>query len=371
MLSFAVSDARVPASLDAISPEWLTGALRDRGVLGPNAGVRAVRRRVVGEGSGFIGLVARLELDYEGDAGAAPRACIAKLPSPDPGSRQIGLLYGLYEREVHFYTDLATRVGVATPACHFAAYDADAGQSLILLEELVGGRWGDQVAGCDAADARLAVGQLARLQARWWEAPALVAIPWMARGPDLLRGAMMVYEACWDQCVTRFGHVLSPEILAVGPAVGRRLLAALDLMPVHPLTLVHGDYRLDNLFFPGAGARPRLTVCDWQSPNCGWGSYDLTYFITTSLPTEARRALEPELCDLYHRELGAAGVRGYARDELDRDYRLNLAAMFGISVINGATLPTVNERATLIWERTLARLVDAIADLDALAALPD
>ena len=29
----------------------------------------------------------------------------------------------------------------------------------------------------------------------------------------------------------------------------------------HPITLVHGDYRLDNLFFDATGA---ITAIDWQ-----------------------------------------------------------------------------------------------------------
>ena len=96
----------LPASLEAITPAWLTHALWSRGLLA-DARVRGARSRVVSEGSGFIGVVARLELDYDGDPASAPPTCIAKLPSPDPGSRQIDLLYGLYEREVRFYTDLA------------------------------------------------------------------------------------------------------------------------------------------------------------------------------------------------------------------------------------------------------------------------
>src|SRR5262245_39657370 len=114
----------LPASLDEITPEWLTTALRAAGHLSGGR-VGAVRARPVGEGSGFIGVVARLEIAYDDDAGAAPRTCIVKLPSADPGSRQVGQLYGLYEREVRFYADLAADVGIDAPRCYLSAYDAD------------------------------------------------------------------------------------------------------------------------------------------------------------------------------------------------------------------------------------------------------
>jgi hypothetical protein len=359
----------LPAGLDEITPEWLTAALRARGLL-TGARVRAVRADVVGEGAGFIGIVARLAIDYEGDAAAAPRSCIVKLPSADPGSRQVGQLYGLYEREVRFYADLARDVGIDTPGCYLAVHDADTGASLILLEDLHRGTFGDQVGGCSLAQARLAVECIARLHARWWQSPRLAELPWLGHGPDLVRGAMaMAYDACWEPCLARAGTLAPPSLVAAGPTLGRRILAALDQLPDRPLTLIHGDYRLDNLFFAAAPERP-LTVCDWQSPNRGWASYDLAYFVTTSLPIPERRALEGELQRAYHEELVAGGARGYSREDLELDYRRNLATMLGIFVINVAMLPAVNDRAVAMWETVMARVITAVEDLDALATLP-
>jgi hypothetical protein len=359
----------LPGTLDEITPEWLTGALRDAGHLSGGR-VGAVRARPVGEGSGFIGIVARLEIAYDGDAGAAPRTCIVKLPSADPGSRQVGQLYGLYEREVRFYADLGRDAGIDTPGCYLTAYDPDAGVSLILLEDLRAGAFGDQIGGCSPSQARLAVERLARLHARWWQSPRLGDLPWLGRGPDLVRGAMaMAYDACWEPCLARAGSLAPPALVAAGPTLGRRILAALDELPDRPLTLVHGDYRLDNLFFGAAADRP-LTVCDWQSPNQGWASYDLTYFVTTSLPTPERRALEGELQRAYHQELLAGGARGYSLEDLELDYRRNLATMLGIFVINVAMLPAVNDRAVAMWEAVMARVITAVEDLDALSTLP-
>jgi len=326
---------------------------------------------VVSEGTGFIGIVARLAIEYAGEARGAPAALVVKLPSSDPGSRQVGLLYGLYEREVRFYTELAADVGVATPRCYFAAHDGEAGQSVVLLEELREGTFGDQVAGCSLAEARLAVTDLARLHARWWGSARLAAFPWLVSGIDLMRGALtMAYDACWAPCVERFGYALTPAFLREGPALGQRILASLDLPGEAVATLTHGDYRLDNLFFGAPGSDRPLVVCDWQSPNPGWPSYDLIYFVAGAFEPAARRACQDELVALYHETLVAGGVRDYSREALDLDCRRSLVAMAAIFVINGATLPTVNARSVAMIDRTLARGIAAIEDLDAFGVLP-
>jgi hypothetical protein len=330
-----------------------------------------VDARVISEGAGFIGIVARLGLEYDRPAPQAPRSIVAKIPSPDPGSRQVGNLYGLYEREVRFYNHLAADSGVDTPACYFADYDSEAGQSLVLLEDLTGGEFGDQVGGCTLDDARLAITAAARFHAKWWQHPRIEEMPWMATGDQLVRGAMVTaFDDCVGPCIERFGHLLTPELTAAAPDLGNRILAVLDQFAGTPLTIAHGDYRLDNMFFGARGSARPLVVCDWQSPNRGWGTYDLAYFLAGGLDSPLRRTHEDELMRLYHRELTTAGVTGYSFDRLREDYISSLAVMMGIFVINGATLPTTSERGELVFEKMIGRFVTAITDLRALDALP-
>lgn len=96
----------LPTTPEEMTPGWLTNALRSTGALGPGCEVTTIGHELVGEGAGFIGLVARLTLEYRGNAAGAPSTMIAKFPAPDPGSRQVGNLYGLYEREVRFYSEI-------------------------------------------------------------------------------------------------------------------------------------------------------------------------------------------------------------------------------------------------------------------------
>ncbi|WP_343392645.1 hypothetical protein [Candidatus Amarobacter glycogenicus] len=136
----------LPPSIESLTPEWLTAALRSGGAL-PEGSVTAFGHEIIGEGIGFIGTVARLKLQYSGAGPEAPATAIAKLPSEDPGSRMVGVAFGLYEREVRFYSDLAGDCGLPAPKPYFSHYDAGAGQAAIILEDLTGGAFGDQVAG--------------------------------------------------------------------------------------------------------------------------------------------------------------------------------------------------------------------------------
>ena len=46
-----------------------------------------------------------------------------------------------------------------------------------------------------------------------------------------------------------------------------------------PHTIIHGDYRLDNLFFGTDESDYELAVIDWQIASRGGAAYDVAYFI--------------------------------------------------------------------------------------------
>ncbi|MBK7329816.1 MAG: phosphotransferase [Dehalococcoidia bacterium] len=281
----------LPPSIESLTPEWLTAALRSGGAL-PEGSVTAFGHEIIGEGIGFIGTVARLKLQYSGAGPEAPATAIAKLPSEDPGSRMVGVAFGLYEREVRFYSDLAGDCGLPAPKPYFSHYDAGAGQAAIILEDLTGGAFGDQVAGASLAEAELAIDAIGAFHARWWESPEFARYPWITSGIETIRQPIqLMYAAAWPVAMERFGYVFPEELRPLIPDFGRRTMAALDQMTLGPETLVHGDYRPDNLFFgaPG-GARP-LVACDWQSPGKATGVVDAAYFITGSMePADRRKA---------------------------------------------------------------------------------
>ncbi len=363
----------VPDGFDDVTPQWLTAALGAGGHLSAGARVASVKGERVGEGLGFVGEIRRLILSYDGDGGGAPRSVIAKLPSAQKGSRALANLYGLYEREWRFYNELGRDVGIGTPRCYCAAGDAEKGRYALLLEDLAAtGRIGDQLAGCSEAEALLAVRELAGMHAAWWSSPRLDSFDWMPLGADLVRAAMaFAYPNAWPVALDLFGKHTSPEVRAVIPGLAPRLVRLMEVIVAEaPLTILHGDYRLDNMFFGEGAAHRRLAVFDWQSPNRGWAAYDLAYFMAGNVTAQQRRASEEEVLDAYYRVLAGAGVRGYSKDQLWLDYRRSMLVYLGIFTVSGATLDFSNERAMALTGAIFSRLSDAIMDLGALDLLP-
>ena len=93
-----------------------------------------------------------------------------------------------------------------------------------------------------------------------------------------------------------------------------------------PETLLHGDMRLDNLFFREQGP-DRVVFFDWQLVRRGPAAYDLAYLLSGSLPADFGSA--DGLLDVYHAELLKHGVTDYSRAQLAQDYQLGLRVVLG------------------------------------------
>lgn len=361
----------LPVNLEGLTPEWLTAAMRSSGAL-PQGDVTTVETEVIGAGIGFIGTVARLKLTYEGVPRDAPESVIAKIPSEDPGSRMVGVAFGLYEREVRFYADLAHDCGLPAPKPYFSQYDPAAGQAVILMENLAGGSFGDQVTGATLAEAELAIDAIGKFHAKWWQSPRFADYPWITSGVETMRQPIqMMYAAVWPVALERFGHLIPEDLQPLIPDFGRRTMAALDMMAAGPETLCHGDYRPDNLFFGGPGSGRPLVVCDWQGPGRAPGIIDAAYFITGSLSPDDRRKHEDDLLRRYHHHLCEGGVSAYPFEQLKTDYRGYFAGVIAGSVVLLGTLPEGNERGRRLIEVSIDRFIAAMRDHDSLALLPE
>ncbi|MEZ5258269.1 MAG: aminoglycoside phosphotransferase family protein [Ilumatobacteraceae bacterium] len=67
-------------------------------------------------------------------------------------------------------------------------------------------------------------------------------------------------------------------------------------LPDPVLTVVHGDYRLDNLLFGPPGSATPLAVVDWQTVSYGSPMNDVAYFLGAGLQIEDRREHRPAWC---------------------------------------------------------------------------
>lgn len=359
----SISDT--PAALTA---DWLTEVLS--GTLG-EARVTGVKLDPVGTGQ--MCDTFRLALTYEGATASPPPpgSIIAKLPSADPTSRATALALGSYENEVRFYQELAPRLKVRTPRVFHADIDVETASFVLLLEDMSPALPGDQLAGCSAAEARTAVLELVGLHAPLWDDPLLSGLPWLHRDrsaqQEFLLGMLPIW---WEGFRERYADVLGSEVHEAGAQLFAKLPAYV-LGDTEPWTVVHGDYRLDNLLFSSAGdgAQPAaVTVLDWQTVTHGPALQDVAYFIGAGLLLGDRRAHERDLVQLYHEGLVGAGVEGYGWDSCWRDYRRGTWSGL-VMAIAASMLVERTERGDEMFMAMAHRHARHALDLDAATAI--
>jgi len=360
---------KIPSGPNDLTPEWLTKALRHGGALGA-ASVTGIEQRIIGEGAGFIGQLAHLSLQYDKPEPGAPRTLIAKLPAAAQENREVAMFFRFYEREVNFYDEIAEQVELRTPRRYFGAFEPESGDYVLLLEDLSPGVVGDQLAGCRIEQARLAIGELAKFHATWWEHPKLPELTWMPGIDDdwYIESVEQGYQDAWEPFVEQFGGQLSPKMRTVAEQFVHHIRTTMQGLSRPPVTIVHGDYRLDNLFFGCPGAP--IAVIDWQIANRGHGVFDVAYFVAGTLPSADRKAVERDLVRLYHETLVGHGVRGYDYDRCWEDYRQSILLLLVYAVIAIGSLDMANERGVELFTMIMNRTMAAIEDLKAYDTIP-
>lgn len=303
-----------PAHPDAITPDWweaVLGRAPDRWTWQPI-------------GTGQVGDSVRFTLDFAD--GAGPSTLAGKFAATDPTSRGTAAMLGLYAKEVHFYRDLAPQLPIRTPGTLFAAIADDGASFCLLFEDLGPARGGNQLAGCSLNDARAVVMQAAALHAPSWRNPAILDLGWLQPNPAAAAQVKALYPQAMAVFRERYSGLLEPEFMALCETLAE-VTAASD--PVQAkVSLVHGDFRLDNVLFDINGGAEPVAVLDWQTLTIGNGLTDIGYLLGCGIGDTLRRAHERELLDLYCAEMTRRGVP-LTVDAIWRDYVVG--ALHGVS----------------------------------------
>ncbi len=164
---------------------------------------------------------------------------------------------------------------------------------LLLIEDLGRLKLGDQVAGVTPEQARAALVGLAAHHARFWNGVGLENADFIPviNGP-LNQAGSAIYESSLPGFMAAFGEVIKPELQDFVDNYAAMRPQILDDLAAMPHTLVHFDFRADNLFFDHDGS---IVVIDWQAISQGGGVADVGYFLSQNLSTEDRRAHEADL----------------------------------------------------------------------------
>lgn len=317
----------IPAP-EEVTAGWLTERLRAAGRDVEVAGFEASDI-----GTGQLGRCIRYRLKYGEGAVLEPRSLVGKFPSADPVSRQAGVVLRNYLKEVRFYQDLQAGVSISTPRCYFAEIVGQGPLFAVLMSDEAPAEPGDQIAGCGEEVARAAVLELTGLHGPSWNDASLLEAGWLNRPSRKYAAALHHRYTCLlPGFLDRYGHRLDDDARDILRLYGDAESAWTGEL-IDPFSLVHIDYRLDNLLIDNRASPPAITAVDWQSITIGLPLGDVAYFLGGSLDPVLRRRCEKEIVSAYHQRLLAAGIDGYSWDACWQDYRLGAFAGFGVCVI--------------------------------------
>lgn len=344
-----------------VTPEWLTEVLVGSGAA--PAGAAVVSFEATSVGTGKLGENVRFVLEWCDAPDALPSSVVGKFPSADPTSRAAGVLTGIYAREISFYQQLADRVKMRVPYCHFADLDVTTGEFALVFEDITPARQGDQVSGCTVDEAALAMEQLALLHASLWADPVLEGRDWLAhRDADGGLALSNLYQSMVGTFTEQYDEQLSERARRAAERFAPHVTDWIG-SDREPCTLLHGDYRLENMLFGTGPEAPPLTTVDWQTPSIGPGPSDAAYFLGAGLSIEDRRTHERDLLEIYRRGLAAEGV-DLGADECWGIYRVNTFTGLHMAVVASVLVgrdPRSDEMFLAMAERHAAH----VEDLDA------
>ncbi len=318
--------ATIAATVDDIDATFLGEVLRCPGA------VRSVRATRIGTGQ--VALSLRLDLDWvDGPDDGRPSVLIAKIPAPEPASREAARLHTTYQREVGFYRDVSSKVSVPHPRSLHAEIDGESGDFTLIMEPAVG-VVGDQLAGCSAAEATAMVDAAVGLHAPTWDRlDDFGSLTWLpVLDPSMLEIRRDAYRALLPGFVKRFSSRLDAEVIEAARWLGDHFVDT-SLAHRSAFCLTHGDFRLDNMLFDtAADGSSSVTVLDWQTVTFGRGAVDVAYGLGSGLLPDLRRKHESSIVDRYVEGLLGAGIV-CDPDDVRRDYQLGTVSGLRMSVV--------------------------------------
>lgn len=345
---------QAPTVISELDEEWLGHVLGTR--------IDSFTTESIGAGEGFMGQLARVRL-----SGAhAPSSVIVKMPTADPGGRMIGEMMGVWEREHRFYTEVAPSMSNLMPSVRIPrCLHSQADPYVLVIDDLHPLVPGDQVTGPTLQQARTAIDAAAALHSSWFDRPELHALTWMPDISDPMSASVgAMFDLGWPTFLARYQDSLPERVLRWCESFAPRVVDWINTYAAWPNTLVHGDFRLDNMFFDSRGS---MTLIDWQLSMRAPSTTDLVYFLGTNLPTDMRRSVQDDLIERYSRAMRTGGVPDEWADpqRITQGYAegcLFYCTSFAASIL---TLDTANERGASLMDALVRRAFSAADDLDA------
>ncbi len=350
----------IPRSVASLSEAWLVNTLVEQGRY--QAGdIKSIKTHPMGEGIGQTGEFCKVLVKT--DSGQEDLMFL-KLRAPIEGMHQVALRYKMYENEVRFYKELASKLEVRTPEVFYTDYNSETQNVALLMEFMEGWHSPDQISGATHAQASLAVKEISKISAPYWNRTN--ELPWLpTMKAEHLWASIADVKACEEIFYDRFGGDLSISKKDFGNIIDSwpTILTALS---EGTLTLTHYDYRIENMFF--SSDESEIAVIDWQLLASVRPSWDFAYLIGTNIDTGLRRIHQQEYIDLYLSGLQERGIN-YSEAQLREDMKWTLLGLSVIPVIGGSNFDAENERSFELFKTIAVRHFETVDDFDALSVI--
>ena len=175
----------------------------------------------------------------------------------------------------------------------------------------------------------------------------------------------------WEMAIEKFADSFTPELIALMPKYVAGLRTIMREMGNRPMTLIHGDVRMDNAMF-GNGKPGLLPVVmiDWQNVMVSTPMQDMAWMLGTSVTTKVRRQYEEEFLQYYVDEVNAAGITDYSLEQARDDYGISLLFIFNYTMIMAGAFDPANERGRMMAQEGLRRAIASCTDRNLFSRIP-
>ena len=360
----------IPEQADDITVDWMQRAMTAGGTSGfPE--IESLEIEKLSDVANAMGNLFRCRVIARSGVATSPASVVVKLPTSNALALKLAKWLSLHRREYVYYRDIAPHSQVRVPSLLYGDLDARGHRFVLVLEDLGGMEAIPQSVGVGVEKARRAIRAIAELQGRFWEAtdePALAACGAFLTAKQR-RIMQTLYLLALPLAFERFGNLFTADTRRLAEALGSRLDAHFAAVSKGPKTVVHGDYRGDNVLFGGEGLGD-FAVIDWQGCGIGCGMYDVAFFLATSVSVDDRRRVEHDAVGEYHDIVCRMGAENYSRDDCWRSYRQNMLGTLMPMVLGSAGIDVSDKALRNQTRELLGRTLTAIEDLDAEEFLP-
>ncbi|MGB2691816.1 MAG: oxidoreductase family protein [Thermodesulfobacteriota bacterium] len=351
-----------PKHPDDITPQWLTFALRQSGVL-TNSKVISIKKDNMADGKAWLSSILKIHAEYDIQEKNVPSSFVLKMLSPSK-FRRSSYEIDAYEREVKFYSELSQSFPIKLPKFFHAEYGIES--NLMLMEDLTYLTPGDQVKGMKQEPVLTTLESLAKVHGTYWQSPILDTLEWMPTTNNIEQG----YNENWDSFVELCGYFIDPDGMKIGEKLRPHISWLFKEIASRPKTLTHDDMKADNLLFGEAGTDEAVVLLDWQFAIRSMGATDVARLIGGSeLPTE-RKGRQFEALRYWYDKLLEEGVTNYSGEEAQRDFKLGALSCLIFPVHFHKGIVRAEGRALEYVIAMYSRLFSHVVEIEADSILP-